>query len=535
LSAGRAAGLALWPAAVAAGLAAEAAGYGWDRPADWLPDLVTGWALIACGAFAARDGAGGRRASGAAARDGEGGRRIGLLLVASGFAWFAGTAFAGAAYWHRGPLLHAVLTFPHGRATGRAQRLAVAAAYAAALIEPVWRSEAATLALAAAMVLVAAAARRDAIGRERRERGAALAATAALATVLAGTALARLAAPTQAATDATLLVYEAALIALAAALAAAVAHAPWDRTRATDLVVELGETRSGTLRDGLARALGDPALEVAYRLPEGGWVDAGGRALAPPEGRRVTEVRRDGEVVAAIVHDAAVLDDPALVEAVGAAARLAAANARLQAELRTQVAEVEASRARLLGVADEERRRLEQRLHERAERRLEALVRELDGEPGLAPARAQLAAALADVRELAAGLHPRIVTEQGLEAALRSLAAAAPVPVDLEAGAPPLPPDAQIALYFACSEALANVTKYAGATRVRVRLAAADGVVRLEVADDGAGGADPARGTGLRGLRDRLEALGGGLEVDSPPGGGTRFVAVLPLREPGSP
>jgi signal transduction histidine kinase len=527
----------MWPAAVVAGLAAEAAGYGWDRPADWLPDLVTGWALIACGVAAARHGEGGRRAYGAAAgRHGEGGRRIGLLLVASGFAWFAGTAFAGAAYWHRGPLLHAVLTFPRGRATGRVQRGAVAAAYAAALIEPVWRSEAATLALAAAMVVVAAALRRDAIGRERRERAAALAATAALAAVLAGTALARLAAPTQAAIDATLLAYEAALIALAAGLAAAAARAPWDRTRATDLVVELGEARSGTLRDGLARALGDPALEVAYRLPEGGWVDAGGRALAAPEGRRVTEVRRDGEVVAAIVHDAAVLDDPALVEAVGAAARLAAANARLQAELRAQVAEVEASRARLLGVADEERRRLEQRLHERAERRLEELVRELDGEPGLAPARAQLVAALADVRELAAGLHPRIVTEQGIEAALRSLAAAAePLPVEVEAGAPPLSPDTQIALYFACSEALANVTKYARATRVRVRLGAADGAVRLEVADDGAGGADPARGSGLRGLADRLEALGGRLEVDSPPGGGTRLVAVLPLRKTGSP
>ena len=123
MNARRAARLALWPAAVVAGLAAEAAGYGWDRPADWLPDLITGWALIACGAAAARHGEGARRDHGAgAARHGEGARRIGLLLVASGFAWFAGTAFAGAAYWHRGPLLHAALTFPRGRATGRVQR-----------------------------------------------------------------------------------------------------------------------------------------------------------------------------------------------------------------------------------------------------------------------------------------------------------------------------------------------------------------------------------------------------------------------------
>jgi signal transduction histidine kinase len=508
-------------AAVAAGLAAEASGYGWDRPGDWIPDLLTGWALIACGLLAA-------------ARREAGDRITGVLLAASGFAWFAGTALTAAAFWHRGPLLHATLTFPRGRAAGGVQRAAVAVAYAAAAIEPVWRSEVATVALSAAMAAAVVAGGHDAIGRERRAHRYAVAATSAFAAVLAATAIVRLAAPTGAVTDATLLAYEAALIALAAGLVATLARAPWDRTGATDLVVELGEARSGTLRDGLARALGDPGLEVAYRLPGGGWVDAAGRTLAPPAGRQVTEIRRDGEVVAAVVHDAAVLDDPALVEAVGAAARLAAANARLQAELRAQLAEVAASRARLQGAADEERRRLEERLHERAEQHLEALAGRLDGEPELARARTQLVAALADVRELAAGLHPRIVAEQGLAAALRSLAAAAPVPAEVRAGELTLPPEAELALYFACSEALANVAKYARARRVRVALEAADGRVRLEVADDGKGGADPARGSGLRGLADRLAALGGALEVSSPPGGGTRLVAVLPLRAPGS-
>ena len=512
---------ALWPVAVAVGLAAEAAGFGWDRPRDWVPDLLCGWALIGLGLVAW-------------ARHPE--SRAGALLAASGFAWFAGTFAADATYLHRGPLVHALLTFPSGRARGRAQRAAVAVGYGAALVEPVWRSEAATIALAVLLAVVAAAGHRDAVGRERRARRYARSATYALAAVLAGTALVRVAAPTQFATDATLLVYEAALIALAGALASLLERAPWDRVGVTDLVVELGGARSGSLREALARALGDPTLEVGYRLPGGGFVDASGRPLELPSGRRVTEVRRDGEVVAALVHDPAVLDDRALGDAVGAAARLAASNARLQAEVRAQLAELRASRRRLVNVADEERRRLERRLHDTAERRLEALLERLAAtpDPELARIREQLEGTVADVRELAAGLHPRVLTEVGLGAALAALAGSAPVPVDLALDDAPLPPAAQTALYFVCSEALANVAKYAGASHVRIELSARDGSALLEVADDGAGGADPARGTGLRGLADRLEALGGTLAVESPPGGGTRVLASLPLTGSGS-
>ena len=133
-------------------------------------------------------------------------------------------------------------------------------------------------------------------------------------------------------------------------------------------MVELGEARSGTLRDALSRALGDPTLEVGYWLPDRGmYVDAAGRALDLPahgSDRRVTRVQRDGQELAALVHDPAVLDDPALLEAVTAAARLGAANARLQAQVRARVEELQVSRRRLIEASDDERRRLEQRLRE---------------------------------------------------------------------------------------------------------------------------------------------------------------------------
>ena len=519
----RATRFALWPLAVVVGLAAESIGFGWGSPEDWAPDLVTGWALVAIGLVAW-------------AREPE--SRTGALIAACGFAWFAGTATSALAYLHRGPLVHAALTFPRGRAARWAPRAAVAAGYAAALLAPAWRSEGGTLVLSGLLVTVAAVDHRRAIGRERRERRYALRATAALAAVLTGTVLARLAAPTVLATDATLLAYEAALVALAAGMAVTLARAPWDRVGVTDLVVELGETRAGSLRDGLAHALGDPTLEVGYRLPGGGFVDAAGRPLELPPGRRITEVRRDGEVVAALVHDPTVLDDPALGDAVAAAARLAASNARLQAEVRAQLEEVRASRARLVHAADEERRRLELRLQETAERRLHALRERLAASPDAELRRVgeQLEGAVADLRELAAGLHPRSLGEAGIAGALDGLAESSPMPVELALPATPLDADlaAETALYFVCSEALANVVKYASASRVRVCVTTRDGWVRLEVADDGTGGADPTQGSGLRGLADRLEALGGTLAVESRPGAGTRLVAQLPLTARGS-
>jgi signal transduction histidine kinase len=517
--------LVLWAAGALVGVAAEWVAYGWDRPGRWVPDLITGWALIGCGLV----GWSARPAS-----------RSGPLLAATGVAWFAGNFSASALYLHRGPLVHLVLSYPSGTLGARLVRGAVVIGYGAALVPALWRSEATTMALAALMVTVAVLVHTRALGRDRRASAYALRATAFLAIVLAGTACVRLALPTQAATDATLLVYEAALCLLAAALLAGLERAPWERAPVTDLVLELGEARSGSLRDALAAALGDPTLEIGYWLGgPGGYVDAEGRPLELPalgSARRVTPVERDGDAIAVLVHDPAVLADPGLSGALRAAARLAASNARLQAEVLAQVTELDASRRRLVRAADEERRRLERRLRDTVEARLTELARTLERahtsagtDEQVRRVQQQLTRVLEELQELAAGLHPRGLAQGGLAGALASLAEHSPVPVDLSVPNDQLPEEIATAAYFVCSEALANAVKYAGATRVAITVTVDVKSVRVTICDDGVGGANPAAGTGLRGLADRLEALGGVLGVDSPPGGGTRVTAELPL------
>jgi signal transduction histidine kinase len=245
--------------------------------------------------------------------------------------------------------------------------------------------------------------------------------------------------------------------------------------------------------------------------------------------------------VAALVHDPVLLQRPALLSSAGAAARLALENERLQAELRAQLAELRASRARIVSAGDEERRRLERDLHDGAQQRLLALglalqlARSKLGPEAngaaelLAEADDELRAAYDELRELARGIHPAVLTEQGLAAALNSLRARSPVPVtiaatpeDRAAG----PPEA--AAYFLVSEALANITKYAHASRVEISVAYDDGRLYVDVDDDGVGGADPSRGSGLHGLADRVHALDGKLELESPPGRGTRLHAEIP-------
>ena len=308
-------------------------------------------------------------------------------------------------------------------------------------------------------------------------------------------------------------------------------------------MVELGEARAGTLRGELSRALGDPSLEVGYWVPEtGAFVDSEGQVLSPPDPgskRSVTIVERDGQPVAALVHDSAVLDDPGLLEAVASAARLGASNARLQAEVQARVVELTASRRRILEAGDEERRRLERRLHDGAERRLLELAQTLRRgrmdaalertRDQIAHAEHQLERTIEDVRRLAYGLHPRILSEHGLADALAWLAESFPVPIEIEIAIGRMSSRVEAAAYFVCAEALANVVKYASASRVAVAVTSDDARVTVAVEDDGVGGADPARGSGLRGLADRIETLGGTLRVDSAPGQGTRLTAEIPL------
>jgi signal transduction histidine kinase len=198
-----------------------------------------------------------------------------------------------------------------------------------------------------------------------------------------------------------------------------------------------------------------------------------------------------------------------------------------------------ASRRRIVQAGDEARQRLERNLHDGAQQRLVALAltvrmaeRKLADDPDaagrlLAQAGTELEQALAELREIARGLHPAVLTERGLGPAVDALATRAPVPVDSDIDGR-LPGPVEAAAYYVVSEALTNVAKYAGATAARVGISRDDGVLVVEVADDGVGGADASRGSGLRGLADRVEALGGRLDVSSPEGSGTTLRATLP-------
>jgi signal transduction histidine kinase len=318
------------------------------------------------------------------------------------------------------------------------------------------------------------------------------------------------------------------------------------RLAVADLVVELGETRApGRLREALARALHDSSLSLAYWLPEQGrYVDLGGHPVElPAEGgpRVATIVEREGRRVAALVHDASLREDPELVDAVCAAAGLALENERLQAELRARVDELRASRARIVEATDAERKRIERNLHDSTQQRLVATSMalglaesKLASDPDAArrileEAREGLGVALKELRDLSQGIHPGILTERGLGPALQELAFRAPVPVDVAVAVEGrLPDPVEAAAYYVVAEALTNIAKYASASGVSVVVGRSNGRAVVEVADDGVGGADPARGSGLRGLADRVEALGGAFAVESPQGLGTLLRAEIP-------
>lgn len=314
-----------------------------------------------------------------------------------------------------------------------------------------------------------------------------------------------------------------------------------------ELVESLGraEDRRGSLRGALAAALGDSSLTLAYWIPaRAAYVDAAGRAVelpAPGSSRIATTIERGGAPLAVVLHDASLAEDRDLVRAVGGAAALTLENERLAAELRARIEELRASRARIVDAADAERRRLERDLHDGAQQRLVALALDLrlasasvESDPAgaramLEAAIAELAEATAELRELARGIHPATLTERGLEAAVSALAGRAALPVELtglpeERFAPPV----ESAAYFVVAEALTNVARYAGATHAEVEMRRDNGTLVVEVRDDGVGGADPARGSGLRGLADRVGAVDGRIAVTSPAGRGTTIHAEIP-------
>jgi signal transduction histidine kinase len=303
------------------------------------------------------------------------------------------------------------------------------------------------------------------------------------------------------------------------------------------------QAAGGPVREMLAESLGDRTLSIAYWLPDREtFVDEAGRPVDLPEpgsGRAWTAVERNGTRVAAIVHDAALDTGPELVHAAAAAAALALDNERLKADLRARVEELRVSRVRIVEAADAARRRLERDLHDGAQQQLVALaldlrllkarVRGTEAEALVDGLAEKLAVALAELRELARGIHPAILTDRGLGPALEALAGRVPVPVLCEVEVDErLSAAIEAAAYFVVAEALTNVVKYAAATEVSVDVRRDGDTLMVAVDDDGGGGATIGRGTGLRGLQDRLSALDGTLSIQSPTGEGTHLRARIP-------
>jgi len=324
----------------------------------------------------------------------------------------------------------------------------------------------------------------------------------------------------------------------------ALLQASLKRASAAELLVELGVNPGpGELQEAVARALKDPSAALAYWLPEfDSYADVNGRQLELEDrpGRARTPIARDGVPVASILHDAALLQEPRLLASVAAATGMTIQNAQLQVELRARLEELRGSRVRILRAEQGERRRLERDLHDGAQQRLIALSMELgeleerlDGQTELRvrieAAREEVTASLAELRDLARGIHPAAVSDHGLAVALESLATRAPIPVQLTGTTEArLPEQVELAAFFIVSEALANVAKHARATSATVELEKIPGLLVVQITDDGVGGASADAGTGLRGLADRVETLGGRLRVWSPPGQGTRVRAELP-------
>lgn len=536
---------AAWPAGLVVGLGAEWLARGGQSLPGPRADLVVGWTLIACGLVGWS-----RRPQ----------SRVGPLIALAGFAWFFGTlasstigvvaAFGSAVlFLHRGPLCHAIIGYPGGRLSRRLGVIVVAAAYGYAAVLSLARNNVVTIVVTVAVLAATIWGYALAAGPDRRARVTAIAAAAALAVPLAGGSAVRLFGAGSGAERVVLWGYEAVVVLIAVGFLADSLRGRWSQGAVTKLVVDLGgESEAGTLRARLAYALGDRSLAVEYWLPEaGGYADERGNPVEIPEagspGRAVTVVGEGGEPIAALVHDAAVLADPGLADSVARAARIALSNVRLRAEVRHRVAELDASRRRILEAGDAQRRRLRQQLQASAGRRLTGVGLLLDlaaqqartspdraAAAGLAAASKDLEEARGELSDLAAGIHPPLLTERGLGAALASLAERSPVPLRLAAPSGRLPAIIETAVYFACSEALANVAKHARATCVDVQVRSDGDLVAVLIADDGTGGADPSSGSGLKGIADRVEALGGRLLVQSAAGQGTRLLAEIPVK-----
>jgi signal transduction histidine kinase len=513
-----AAGLLL--GSIAFGLITEEVAFGLSNPRRWVPDLLVGVALTGFGLFAFQLQ-----------------RGVGALLMAAGLTWWLGNLVPAALYIHRGIMLHAVSTYRGWGTRTFVGTGLLALAYLFVSWPPLAGTDLGTALFGLGAVAVTSIRLQRRWGRSRRSRQVALKAAVALLVGSSGSVLIRISAGSSDAIEPSHLLYQVGLVAAAAILALGL-RTPTSGSIA-DLVVEIGESRTSTVRDDMSKLLGDPLLQVGVRQADGRYVDSRGLPIDIPQEaspRIATWVGRGTPDDAVIVHDRSLLADDALLEAVRAVTRLSSAHAELTSRARQQLAELTAARRRLLTSQDEERRRLSKTLHDRTESSLMVVGDVLDSivsNDGDATVRSaaeraleQLSVARGDLDTIARGLHPW-ESSSDLEAALAAIAERAPVPVSVDVAAMPERREVASVIYYLCSEAVANTLKHASADHIGIELMERGGALTVTVTDDGKGGAALSKGTGLEGLADRVAGLGGELVIHSPEGFGTRLTATF--------
>lgn len=453
-------------------------------------------------------------------------QRLALLAAAAGVLWFLGDVVGLLVFAHRAPLTQLLLIYPATVTQGRSRRAVVYACYVLSFAYPLGRLDVTTIVLSVSIIAMS-------LWRPARKTTpewiAAIGAVAMWGVLGMGAILrvAKIGIDSQ-----LLLAYELVLLAIAAALVIDYRYRTSRVATVSTLAVDLGQAEYHSLRDVLAATLGDPSLVLALATGQGeGFTDEAGRPLRVGErtDRTRTELRDGDRRIAVLEHDPALLRDPALIESITSLVGIALANAYLQQDVTRRIAEVELSRRRLLTVADAERDRLEADLQDRVQARLErvaALIEHTGRDGDLGDRVAQTREA---VSSFARGVHPRRLDEGGLSAAIGDLVRGLPAPVEFDVLPGRVSREVEAAAYFVCAEALTNVAKYAKASQVRVLIGRTADALTVEVADDGVGGAVPAPESGLIGLQDRLDVLGGTLSVVSLPQQGTTVTATIPL------
>jgi len=463
-------------------------------------------------------------------------RRVGLIMAAAGVAWFLGDFAPALVFLHRGPMVHLHISYPTGRLRRPLAVLTVVGAYLAAAFDGVARNPWLTAGLAILIAAAAADVFARASGPARKAAVPALVAAFTFASVLAlssANSLLELGAD-----RAMLATYDAVIGLVVLWLTLDLRYGRWTEATIAELVIQLGRRADMTgLQGELRKRLGDPTLLLGYRVPgREEYVDESGERVDASGANRVsTRILEDGKPVAVLIHDPATLDDPDLVTAAIGAVGLAVVNARMRVQVQARVADVASSRRRIVEAADAQRRAIELALNAGPEEHLRTVASvlqrpEVAEDPALAGRLprllAEVAAGQAELRQFAHGVRPSILGAGGLAAALPLLAAQAGQPTEVSVAVGRLSPAAEGALYFVCSEALSNVAKHAQAASASVTVRAVDGSVIARITDDGRGGADP-KGSGLRGLADRIEALGGTFQVVDLLSGGTTVEASI--------